>query len=267
MNFKGVSAYSMLHERFPIKRFLKCYPDDMAGAGTAICANRFGVSWGKLKMWCSHFKTRHCVEAHFMSGPARRNRSWDMFDHYHGITVSEFNRLIVAGTLPKIEIKIHKFAVGLHSAVNEKTKLLICPELEDNLSNEAFKILLGLFKAEFKNWKPRVGFVRSPCKGGTDLFGCYYEVHGRSTKSAHLFNPDGVSVDFYDGEKYFDTMSMITLMALLKKHAGAKLRLIWSANMQGVGQAENFNYPPPTKRAFIVTDKAQAYCRDILGRL
>jgi hypothetical protein len=265
--FKGVSAYALLSKTFPIRRFIRCYPFPIYYPATAILFNRFGVSFGHIKTFCKAFPIKHALEAFFSSGPARRNHSFDMFDIYQDLSVSEYNRAIIAGTLPNIEKKIHKFAVALRDNITDKTKLLICPELEDNLSDHAFCILLNLFKSEFKLWKPQPTFVRSPCTGDKGLYGCYYERHGRNTKACDIYNPDGVSVDFDDGEAYFDTMSLNSLTWYMANNKAAKLRLIWSANMQGNGHASSFNYKPPTKRNFIVTDNAILYCQKILNTI
>lgn len=263
--FKGVSAYALLSKEFPIRRFLRCYPINLHYPGTSILFNRFGLCFGHIKQFCRHFSQKHALEAHFCSGPARRNKSFDMYDIYPTFSVNNYNLALVSGTLPNIEKKIHKFAVALKENITDKTKLLICPELEDNLSDKAFEVLLSLFQAEFKSWKPKPTFVRSPCTGGSNTFGCYYETHGRNTKACDVYNPDGVSVDFNDKEFYFDTMSVVTLMKLMKAHDTSKLRLVWSAYMQGVQHNCSFAYNlPPTKRIFKVTDDAIIHLNTIL---
>lgn len=265
--FKGVSAYALLSPGFPIRRFLKCYVKDLKYPGTAILFNRFGRKYSHIKSFCRHFSQKHCLEAHFASGPARRKRSFDVFDLYQNLSVSEYNKAIISGTLPGIEKEIHKFALNLEKNITDKTKLLICPELEDNLSDHAFCVMLNLFKAEFMRWSPQPTFVRSPCMGGSSLYGCYKEVHGRSTSPANVYNPDGVSVDFSDKEFYFDTMSVATLMKYMKAQSGAKLRLVWCAWMQGADHATSFNYKKPTERKFVVTDDAILHLNTVLGAI
>ena len=269
-NFKGMSAFAMLHKEFPIKRLLKCYPKDLKYPAVAILANRFGRKWGNLKTFCNAQTKQFAVEVHFMSGPARRNGKQEKFDLWRGMPVAELNYRLEKGTLPYLAAHIKTLRLNLEDCLRNcpKATVFICPELEDNLTNEAFRKLLQAFKKEFAVWTNRPRWVRSPCTGGNELLrGVLLERHGRTIYPCKVYNPDGVSVAFHDGEDYFDTMTMDTLRKYFAKHSAARLRFIWPAYMQGVGSSGSFNYPSILGRDYIVTDNAIVYSNKILSEI
>jgi hypothetical protein len=268
-SYKGISAYAMLHKDFPIKRFIKAFPaKTKTNLAVAIVANRFGNNWANVKLWiASQGDNKHAVEVHFMSGPARRNRNADKFDLWPHLSVDELNRKLENGILFFVEREIVKLREQLEKVVNDKTDVFISPELEDNLSDKAFKRFLLLFKRGFNGSTIKPRWVRSPCTHGDYVPPrVLSETHGEGKLlDADIYNPDGISVNFQDGETYFDTMSVNQLRSQFDKFHRARIRFIWSAHMQGVGQSASFNYPPVNKRRYLVTDNAIDICNELLS--
>jgi hypothetical protein len=264
-HYRGVSAFAMLHENFPIKRFIKCYPPGMRFAGTAILANRFGAKWKHLKLWIDAQALPHGVEVHFMSGPARRNRNPEKFDLWPELFRHEFNLRLEADSLKGLDARINRLKARLEDCINPKTEVFICPELEDNLTDDAFQTLISHFRHCFKSWDPQPRWVRNPCTEGERPFRCLIERHGITRNPCGIYNPDGTSVAFHDGEKYFQTVSMKTILSMWTLHSNARMRLVWPANIQGVGSASSFVYPSVLERQYIVTDNAIKYCREMMN--
>jgi hypothetical protein len=200
-----------------------------------------------------------------MSGPARRNRKQERFDLWREYSVANFNVALEQDNLPHLDVEIRSLRDRLIMSITDQTRLFICPELEDNLTDKAFMTLLRHFRRVFKEVDLKVQWVRNPCEGGNYIpRGVIKEVHGRNGNPAGVYNPDGVSIAFHDGEDYFDTMSMAQLQSLWNKHSDARLRFMWPANFQGVGTAGSFNYPSIFDRKYIVTDQAILYSNQIM---
>lgn len=265
VQYKGISAYAMLHKDFPIRKFNKAFPPDGKNMAVAVLANRFGKRWSNLGLWVQSQKGDHAIEVFFMSGPARRNESGGPFDLWPDYSVADLNSALERNRLPHLAERIAAFRDSLEAIVKPETKVFICPELEDNLTDLAFKKLLRAFRSGFNGSSIKPVWVRNPVNEGAKIPPkVIKEVHGVSRQFGDIYNPDGISVDFKDGENYFETMSLNQLRGLWDRHCTAKIRFVWAAHMQGVGNAGSFAYPPINKRKYVVTDEAIAYCRELL---
>jgi len=266
MRFNGISGFAAPNTRFPTSRFLQQYPPDVINPAIAVLPGTFGWSHKTLKAFCDRFADRpHLVEVHISNGPGRRNKMYKG-DFAREFSVSEFNRALVSNS-PRIVRRINqrckRVKRWLARCTNEQTKIVICPELEDNLLNEAWT---NLAKQISKTLPYRM--VRNPVSGGKGGF--YTEEHGKTALARTrrmLANLDGCSIDFKDGEVYKATS--IGVKAATNWYKSQRLgfaRFLWSANQQGLNGAGwgAAGAPPPKERDFVVTDEAMVGMRKIL---
>ena len=149
---------------------------------------------------------------------------------------------------------------------NENTKVVICPVLEDAVTDEQFAKIVEVVKkaTDFE-------IVRNPCMGGNDVKPYPYEErHGATPKftkrgaGRQIYNPDGISVDFNDGDKYFNRFSIEQFKSIVNDNMF--MWLIWYAPLQGFKDCKDFTDKPPIdKRKYLITWKARRGMRDILS--
>lgn len=269
IRYQGISAYAGLHKRFPAARFMEQYPAGIRAPGIAFVCGCFGWNWELMELFCKRFMdVPHCVEFHISNGASRRSGRLGPGAYAEGVSVSKFNKAWEAGGNPALKKQLNNFLGRIKQALgkfgNENTKVIVCPELEDNMTDKAFNgMVQALCESGLGLW---FSLARSPCTGGSGALVKYREIHGRgaSLSVTEIANLDGVSVDFGDGEKYFDQISIADAIRWMKECKGV-LTLLWSATQQGVGGESNFsNWPPHKKRVFKVTDKAILGMRSIL---
>lgn len=265
LKYKGWSAFALLHENFPIGRFNLLYPSGQYNPGTAILWTRFGKSYKHLERWVRHVSDRpHGLEVHLMSGPARRNHNQERFDLWPGIPPALFNTLLETHCLGGLETQLARMKARLECIITDNTELMLCGELEDNLTDKAFKVLMHYFRMTFKSWSKKPRYARCPCTEGNFIpIKTLKEIHGASISRADIYNPDGMSVNL-GGEHYFNQISIGVLHDLFRAHADAKMCLAWHAPMQGAGDAGNFTYKRIDERSYIVTDAAIASSKTLL---
>lgn len=241
MTYTGISCFAALNDKFPIKKVLNSYPKDIKTPGTAILDGLFGDNWKFPKMYCDLFSDRpHCIEYHLCFR----------------------NPLPIRQLRNRAKIITNKMeAIG-----NDNTKVIICPVLEDACKDDQFKNIVD----KIKTVTP-FEIVRNPCMGGNIVRPYDYEErHGdrpRFTKKPGktIYNPDGISVDFNDGDKYFNRFSIQSFEKLISDEMF--MWLLWYAPLQGFKDCKDFSDKPPIdKRKYLLSDKASVGMRDLLKK-
>lgn len=219
-----------MNKNFPMNRFLMQYPTNIDKAFLPVLYGVFGKNWKGIKRFIKKYEDiPHLIEFHLCF----RNPDPKM---------GEYAR--------KIEKKMNKIGKA-------NTKVIICPILEDQLGDKAWK-----------HWAQQVRencdyhLVRSTLVGSKG--GKFQEKHGRRPNFTRpprrrIANPDGISIDFEDGETYFNQMSHAQAKSYGVKYSGSYAVAFWSANQQGLGDSTGWGgggAPPPKDREFIVTDEA-----------
>lgn len=239
MTYTGISAFAALNNRFPIKQVLNSYPKRIKSPGTAILVDLFGDNWKFPTQFCQRFSDRpHCIEYHlcFRNPPSPR----------------------------ELRNRAKLVTQKMEQIGNENTKVIICPVLEDACKDDHFAKIVEQIKkvTDFE-------IVRNPCMGGNIVRPYNYEErHGdrpRFSKKIQkvIYNPDGISVDFKDGDRYFNRFSIESFEKLIDPNMF--MWLIWYAPLQGFKDCKDFNDKPPIdKRDFILTSKASSGMKNLL---
>lgn len=227
MAFKGVSTFAAMNKRFPIDRVLRVYPKDIKKPGCAILYEYFGKNWTFPAEFCDKFQDRrHLIEFHLCFRNPAKN---------------------LAKRAERITEKMEKLG-------NDKTKIVICPVLEDVLTDKDYRRIAKSVRSATPYKLVRCSLHH--CPGG----GFYEESHGATpyfcrTRDQRIYNPDGTSVDFNDGDRYFNKMSIEQFKTQAKKLYFAWF--IWYAPLQGLGNARSWTDVKPVKdREFILTPRA-----------
>lgn len=239
MTYKGVSGFAVMNKRFPFERFMQQYPKDIEKPFLPVLYGVFGKRWKNIKHFCAMYQDRpHLLEFHLCF------RTPD----------------------PKVVKYAAKISKKMRKIGNANTRVLICPVLEDQMSNVAWRRLAT--KVELATHYPLVRCpIASPDRGGE-----YLERHGRDPAFTRpqdqcIANPDGVSIDLRDGETYFNQMSIDDARTYMQRQNGVHAIALWLANQQGLGSGTGWGgvgAPPPKKRNFIVTDQAIKHIKELL---
>lgn len=246
MTYKGIAAFACMNNKFPIRRVLSAYPRDIEKPATAILYEFFGDNWKFPTRFCKKFSDRpHLIQWHLCF----RNP----------VTLKEFKK------------RTKEITSKMQEIGNDNTKIIICPVLEDACSDKRFARIVQVVKQAAKTTYPDLEIVRNPYSGGKVVGPYDYEEHhGRNpsykkkSPQSRIYNPDGLSVDFKDGERYFNKMSVQEFEAVVSNEFF--LWLIWTASSQGLGDATGWESKPPSvdKRKYIFTRKAKRGCLEIL---
>jgi len=239
MTYKGIACFAALNPKFPTRRVLKAFPKGLEKPCTAILYELFGNDWTFVKKFCSKFSDRdHCIEWHLCF----RNP----------ISISE------------MKLRIDEILTNMQIYGNANTKFIVCPVLEDDCSNVQFK---RIYKKLKKNYDFLI--VRNPCMGEDSIKFCDFEEHHGKTpkykkrKNKRIYNPDGVSVDFEDGDKYFNRFSVDQFKQVVNDDLF--MWIIWYAPLQGFKNCSGWTDKPPIeKRKYKISGKAIRGMRSLL---
>ena len=239
MTYTGIAAFAAMNKKFPTKKVLKSYPKDIKKPGTAILFGFFGKEWKFPTAFCKKFADRpHCIEWHLCF------------------------RNPIAGLQKKAKLITRKMAeIG-----NENTKFIICPVLEDACTDAKFEKIANQIRKVTD-----AEIVRNPCMGGKIVGPYDYEEHHgghptyKKAMKSRIYNPDGMSVDFKDGDKYFNRMSVDHFESIINNQMF--MWLIWYAPLQGFKNSKSFaDKPPMHKRKYLLSRKASKGMKSILKR-
>jgi len=229
--YKGIAAFAALNPKFPTKRVLKAYPKDIERPATSILLDLFGDDWTFVQEFCEKFADRpHLIQFHLcFRNPVRG--------------------------LPRKARQVQK---AIQVLGNQHTQLIICPVLEDACTNKQWK---RIAKAVRKATNNEVPIVRNPHSNQDNVQKAdLHEAHGRNPKfkkptKFQIYNPDGLSVDMKDGDKYFNRCSIKEF----KKYKSNSMFawFVWYAPLQGFRNAKDWTDKPPIEsRKYKISRKA-----------
>jgi len=236
MAYKGISCFAAMNPRFPVERVLDTYPENIKKPGTAVLDSFFGRKWKFTRRYLKQFSDRpHLIEWYLCF----RNPKESIVKR--------------AGVITR---QMEKFG-------NEKTRVLICPILEDVCSDKEFR-----YWAKKIRKKTPYPIVRCSLRKGA-RGGYYEEKHGKTpqyikTPRRRIYNPDGCSVDFRDGDTYFNKISVRKFKEIVSQDL--YLWLIWTARLQGLADQKGWadTAPPVADRRFWISNKEVEGYRRIL---
>lgn len=244
MAYKGIAAFAAMGKNFPVRRVLNAYPKNIEMPATAILYGLFGDSWKFPRAFCKKFADRpHLIQWHlcFRNPP----------------------------TLKELRKRTRAITQRMQKLGNENTRIVICPVLEDSCTDKKFKRIVEVVKQAAKSTYPELEIVRNPYNGG-EIVGPYdYEEHHggnpryRKVMRSRIYNPDGLSVDFKDGDKYFNRMDIDDFEDIINDDMF--LWLIWYAPLQGFKDCSGWGDSPPiSKRKYLLSRKAAKGMKAIL---
>jgi len=240
--YKGVSCYACMYQSYPCGRFLGQYPNDISKPMLPVLYGYFGKNWKCVDSFLDKFRERdYLLEFHLSFRVQHR--------HYR--------RRLKA---------VQQW--GNDKGV-PKARIIISPVLEDNMPDKEWKRYARIIR-RISGYR----VVRSNIYGR--LGGYYQEQHGayplfhRPNKRT-IANLDGVSVNFGDGERYFNQISKKGASDFISRNRKRYGVALWSARQQGLNEAMQWGkYPHPTRRfkglgpKEIITDRAIRGMRRLL---
>lgn len=225
-----------MNPNFPLDRYFDQFPKDITRPYLPAMYPFFGKRWDGIDEFIERFWSKYHL-LQFYLGFKRPSRNSEQY--------------------------MREICAHLSQVVAPRTQVIICPVLEDEMSNEAWR-------AEAKKIRKISPFplVRNSLIQNT-RGGKYEERHGKQPKwnkrKNRIYNPDGVSVNFRDGEDYRYKMSRRrwrTVVKTYKPYSAA----IWTASAQGLqGVDHSSQAPPVNERDYIITDKAIIGMRRMLS--
>jgi hypothetical protein len=191
-------------------------------------------------------------------------------DFLRRLSVGVLDKRLINGhkrTIRLIERRVGKIKKAMERIARMTTTVVVSPELESNLSQEAFSVFAAAIR---RVWDVQV--VANPQNPANMALADYFEHHGDSypSHSKIIYNMDGVSVNLEDGEGYFRQWSYKETLGNIETASCRFATFLWSANQQGLGNATGWGSAgalPPRKRKFIVTTQAILVMHDLLEAL
>ncbi len=258
-SYLGMSGFACTLKKFPTKRFLKQYPPNLRKAAIAIMPGSFGWNAKTITQFQEMGFKRIMVEIHIADGPGRRRGNWSS-DLYPYGSVKDWNNDLVSKNpkvLKAVQKHMEKLLDWLPDCPTEtKRELVICPELEDNLSDEAWTVLANTVRQAIP--KKFAKILRNPCTGGRGGKWDLYERHGAFPISGNnvILNSDGMSVDVSDDSSYDNCLSVSSARKKIIEAAKyAHSVMIWHHDQQGWHNVKDWNISiPALERDCWVTD-------------
>lgn len=236
-------------------------------AFSVLVDGTFGIDINFLATTIRRFKDSRQqphVVFYIFNGPSQRDFAKTQINAPFVKTAPpEFNRLILVGD-QGVKNEVKRLVGNIKSTIalinSMGGNVLICPQLEDNLNDEAFNALTAMIREELHNYSYEI--VRNPCSGGNQIpYSVRREEHIHTPANIHLIPNGGVVSN--DGKDYwFSNQSgtdykgrgyPLEQWQTLKHHSSAQNAwfVLWSARYQGYGKQalapDKRNYPVPTQ--------------------
>lgn len=251
--YVGISAYSMLHPRFPCAEF-RAHIRKIAHPAVAILFGTFGADTTCLKDSLDDMANRpHILEIHFSNESARR-----MHRPFAGELLPSYGVARLNASLKFLPSRVMKAYLKRLNAIfqmvaevsNENTQILLSFGLEDNYNIRAFRQLEGILRPLVPE---TITLVRSTNVAAEMDNSILWETHrgkvrGTANNSTTIVNPDGFVLNKKD------------YASLIAQCSACKVVYYWSVKLQGRGNAK---FTPPRRRHFMFTLKD----RQILNHL
>jgi len=251
----GAGFLGLLHPKFPAKeaaQFLRRFERP----ATAFLYRTFGVNDAHLKILLDDYRSARWnggaplqITAYIDCGPCRRPRRNGSLPHFRAdLTISQFN-----STLQKNSKARKKLLADYRNEARRVRRLvdlapdfdwIICPSLEDNLSEQGFRQLSKVVRTEFRGVKYKL--MRNPMSGGR-ADAEVLELHLTDDSRFHLLRPGDMY--FADGEKALHSSDFIR--SLLESGIGY---IAWRPCWQGITNNPN---TPPGQRTYSLCEKKQ----------
>lgn len=254
----GLSAYGICSPTFPVKRFMRCFPENIEYPAIAILYGTFGYSKKGIKAFCAAFADRkHLIECHISNECSRRTgRQGNQI--LPNLNVAGYqnwleHQLPVLRRKP-IKERVDEVLAFLKPVTNSNTIITLSPGLESDLHGQALDILNSMV---LKMSQKKIVYSANGSADG--LHGAnFLESHSiYPSPTCAYWNNDGTSIAFHDGEDFAPCVQMNTYLESFRKNWSTKKAVfIWDASSQGLDGSSLTNPIGYTGRDFKVTDNA-----------
>lgn len=235
----GLSCYAIQSPNFPVAKWLKITARiTKANPACAVLWGSFGDNNDGIRIFMSEYAGHDkMLEIHMANGAGRRKDNSGVGHFLPGIRAAEYSKLLKkkdAGLFAKIDIRIITITDFCHNIDDTRTRFVLSPELEDDLDDDAFQILVQRIK-DVWDWE----IVRSPDGHNPNRAGAdFSEKHGSAAKG------DGKTICNQDGDESFTVAEGKKFLDSNKKALAA---ILWSRKHQGEGlprRKRKFQIPP-----------------------
>lgn len=221
----GLAALPLLNARYPVEDVYEVLRESKRPA-INILYGTFGKSSHNLDLLLERMVSHHStwlaplrVGVYVTCGPCRRPRRDGSLEHFaSGLTISEFNRVIERPNRGKNRVVLNEYRKRVRRVLALSNKWgawpiewRIFPELEDNLSAKARRVLTNILREEIRAhplnfaWHVAINPLQK-----TRIPGVPLEVHSASVPLANTLLPgDAVS---FDGVDEFPSQSLLNAL-------------------------------------------------------
>lgn len=267
MTFIGISAYAIMSPSFPYKKLLRCFPINIERPALAVLFGTFGNRVVGIRAFCDKYADRkHLVEVHISNECSRRTgRQGNQIAADLG--VGAYDKALRTESRPiksEVRARVDEVIDRILPATNVNTVLMLSPGLESDLGSSALTVLHKVVSARSKN----LPIIYSPNGHANGYYGAtYIESHSTTPNStANIWNIDGTSLDFGDGEQYKPKITPTNFLRSFRTNGpGKKAVFLWSAFQQGlsgIGLGAGYD-----DRTFVVTANAITGMRGLLKEM
>lgn len=260
----GYGFYGFMAPTWPAQESLRLL-DALPHPRLSVLWNTFGTKTGPLEEYLQ-FKKPHALELHLLNESGLRNNRLGAYETLYGLTVSSFERKLLAQN-QALRAKLTNYFAGIATFIekhrNSSLHLFISPSLESNLSLRAARELYGIASAIFGG----IGgleYVWSPVGGGPGdrpaNFGLF-EGHGSSPGVSDIVNLDGCDISWPERRAILPQyIPSSAIPAYLSKYHYARANFLWIAECNGirpgsfVDPRKRKNWPSP--RTFKLLDSS-----------
>lgn len=274
--FHGMDCYAGFHSKFPVKRFLRQYPEGLKRPGISLLFGTFGKNTQILEDYVTRFGAeRHLIYIYF-SNECSRRMGWKLrYEFLPTLSCKDYTFNLEKRLIDR-QVRHHAQQIirMLEPFIQPTTTLVVATGLESSMTDKAHMILANLIREEFNALcqikRCRLLLSRNPSapivtnRAGAELI----EIHGRFP-NGDVFNMDGWSIKFGDHPDFFQATALNEAKGHFRNaNLFGKFAVFgWSATQQGVYGLRNFGVKVPhRKRHFVVTDAAIPEAQTLLRR-
>lgn len=238
----GLAPYAIQHPEFPCQDFIRIinsHPND-------VSISFLWKTFGDDEMCLSEVLNLPTVDSFLifgMNAVCQRNGNCDSFETLSGISVSKEEDLLtkregwfvdkITNHFKAVEEFVRKFS---------NNKCYLAPELEGNISDEAFLILKEIIEPIV----PSCEIVHNPVSNSTNLARQLTEFHHADVRPPCFYSNDGISVYYDDLDSNWSPLylSIDDLKNEFNNASSCENRYLWHHHFNCLSN----NFVPPRQR-------------------
>lgn len=236
-----LAPYALQHSKFPVKQFINVFRAHTVSV--AFLYHTFADKKSKslrnprLVLESLNVET---LEIHLINTVCVRNRNAGVYEFAYGETIGSLNKKLIkknAKLMERLKQYVAPIANFINDRVPPKTKVVVSPFLEHNLSFEAFCNAYDAIRGIF----PSVAWINNPVNANKaaqkDDPRFFLELHGTTPapEKTHCINLDGVDIKFKDSEPTMkDFVPIEQLSNWVLRYKPSRWKYAWYRKMNGI---------------------------------